>query len=121
VSHRYKRGDGGYGDDGDEVSMDSTTDKKVIVVVEDDEAIAELLKDVVNGEPDYHAVAAPDGAEAMEFIRSVKPSCIVLGSWAPGPDGYQFHEILQQDEMTRDIPVLLLTCGVDGCRGLSQQ
>jgi putative two-component system response regulator len=104
--------------DGDHILMDGTADMKVIVVVEDDEVIAELLTDVIYTEPDYHAVAAPNGAEAMELIRSVKPSCILLGSRAPGPDGYQLHEILKQDETTRNIPVFFLTCGVDGCRGL---
>ena len=50
--------------------MDAPIEKKVIVIVEDNEAIAELIKDTLNAEPDYQAVAVNDGSLALEVIQS---------------------------------------------------
>ena len=58
--------------------MDETPEKKAIVIVEDNEAIAELIKDTLNGEPDYQAVAVRDAALALDIIRSVKASLVLL-------------------------------------------
>ena len=35
--------------------MSNLPEKKAIVVVEDDDAIAELIRDTLNSEPDYQA------------------------------------------------------------------
>ena len=40
--------------------MDGPPEKKAIVVVEDNEAIAELIKDLLNAEPDYQAFTQMD-------------------------------------------------------------
>jgi len=87
--------------------------KKAIVIVEDNEQIAELIKDTLNAEPDYQAVAVHDGALALELIRSVKASLILLDFSLPGMDGLQLYDLLQDDENTRDVPVIFVTASVD--------
>src|SRR5829696_5803056 len=89
--------------------MDSQTDKKAIVIVEDNEQIAELIKDTLNAEPDYQAVMVHDGATALEVIRSVKASLILLDVMLPGIDGLQVYDMLREGEDTRQIPVLFIT------------
>ncbi len=89
--------------------MDGTPEKKAIVIVEDNEPIAELIKDTLNSEPDYQAVVVNDGAQAIDVIRSIKASLILLDRNLPGLDGLQIYELLQADASTRDIPVLFVT------------
>ncbi len=89
--------------------MDSIPEKKAIIIVEDNEPIAELVKDTLNAEPDYQAVVVHDGAQALEVIRSVKASLVMLDLHLPGLDGLQIYDLLQADPATRDIPVIFLT------------
>jgi DNA-binding response OmpR family regulator len=93
--------------------VDGTPDKKAIVIVEDNEQIAELIKDTLNAEPGYQAVAVHDGALALEVIRSVKASLILLDVNLPGMDGLQLYDMLQEDEGTRHIPVIFVTASTD--------
>jgi CheY-like chemotaxis protein len=89
--------------------MDKPPEKKVIVVVEDNEAIAELIKDTLNAEPDYQAVAVNDGSLALEVIHSVKASLILLDVELPGIDGLQVYDLLKSDPSTDHIPVIFVT------------
>jgi CheY-like chemotaxis protein len=94
-------------------SVESLPEKKAIVIVEDNEQIAELIKDTLNAEPDYQAVAVNDGALALEVIRSVKASLILMDIKLPGLDGLQLYDVLQANEATRHIPVIFLTANYD--------
>ena len=89
--------------------MDGLPEKKAIVIVEDNEPIAELIKDTLNSEPDYQAVIVNDGAQALEVIRSVKASLILLDLNLPGISGLQLYDMLQEDPATREIPVIFVT------------
>ncbi len=89
--------------------MDGGVDKKAIIVVEDNEPIAELVKDTLNAEPDYQAVVVTDGARALDVIRSVKASLILLDLHLPGLDGLEIYDMLQADPATAEIPIIFLT------------
>src|SRR5437764_6588945 len=89
--------------------MDGHPEKKAIVVVEDNEAIAELIKDLLNAEPDYQAVAVHDGALALDVIRSVKASLILLDIGLPGLDGLQIYDMIKDDPTTCGVPVIFIT------------
>jgi len=89
--------------------MDGHPEKKAIVVVEDNEAIAELIKDLLNAEPDYQAVAVNDGALAIDVIRSVKASLILLDIGLPGLDGLQVYDMIRDDPTTKDVPIIFVT------------
>jgi CheY-like chemotaxis protein len=84
-------------------------EKKAIVVVEDNEPIADLIKDTLNAEPDYQAVVVNNGAEAIEVIRSVRASLILLDVGLPGLSGIEIYDILQGDPTLRDVPIIFLT------------
>src|SRR5918912_3982363 len=89
--------------------MEGPPEKKAIVVVEDNEAIAELIKDLLNAEPDYQAVAVHDGALALDVIRSVKASLILLDLGLPGLDGLQVYDMIKADPATCETPILFIT------------
>jgi DNA-binding response OmpR family regulator len=91
------------------VEASEIIDRKVIVIVEDNEDIAELLKDTLNGEPDYQAVAVHDSSRALEVIRSVQASLVLLDVMLPGIDGLQLYDMLREDPMTADVPVIFVT------------
>ncbi len=88
---------------------EQSVEKKAIVVVEDNEPIADLIKDTLNAEPDYQAVVVNNGAEAIEVIRSVRASLILLDVGLPGLSGIEIYDILQGDPALREVPVIFLT------------
>src|SRR3954447_5392819 len=87
----------------------NAVERKAIVVVEDSEPIADLIKETLNGEPDYQAVVVGDGAQALEVIKSVRASLILLDVGLPGIDGIQLHDMIRAEPTLRDIPIIFLT------------
>lgn len=84
-------------------------EKKAIVVVEDNVPIADLIKETLNAEPDYQAVVVNNGAQAIEVIKSVQASLILLDVGLPGLSGIEIYDILQADPTMREVPVVFLT------------
>ena len=82
--------------------------EKVRVLIADDEedvrrVIAEMLG---HG---YTILEAGDGEEALQMARVYKPQLIVMDIFMPKMDGYNACFELKNDEMTRNIPVVVLS------------
>jgi DNA-binding response OmpR family regulator len=83
--------------------------KRVIVIGEDDEPIARLLRDAINDEPAYQAVIVPDGALVLETVRQVKADMLILDIMMPGLNGLEVYDRVRADTDVRDMPVLFVT------------
>ena len=82
--------------------------QKCILVVEDSDEIRELLGFVLESEG-YHVVALEDGRDVVETAREQQPALITLDLALPGKDGWAIVRELQDDEQTRDIPILVIS------------
>jgi two-component system alkaline phosphatase synthesis response regulator PhoP len=82
--------------------------EKRILVVEDSDEIRELLGFVLEAEG-YQVVALEDGRDVVETARSLRPSLITLDLALPGKDGWAIVRELQDDDETRDIPILVIS------------
>lgn len=89
--------------------MDAPPERKIVVIVEDTQEIAQLIKETLHAEPNYQGVVVTDSALAIEVIRSVKASLIILDVYLPGISGIELYDRLQDDEATRRIPALFVT------------
>ena len=76
-----------------------------ILIVEDDRNLLDTLKYNLRKEG-YNAVAAFDGAEALNVARQEKPDLIILDIMLPKLSGFEVCRILRK-EMT--VPILMLT------------
>ena len=86
-----------------------------ILVVDDDDAVRALVCDVLRLDG-HEVVEERDGQALMDRLgltpgkeRSLKPDLIVLDVMMPKVDGFTAHGHLQNDAVTRRIPVLILT------------
>ncbi len=79
--------------------------KQKILIVDDDENIAELISLYLEKEQ-YDTETAHDGEEALKIIEVYNPDLILLDLMLPGIDGY---EVCQQVRKTRDIPIIMLS------------
>jgi CheY-like chemotaxis protein len=83
------------------------------VLVIDDEAPIRLLCRV-NLEAEGIVVSeAGDGPGGLELARAERPDVILLDVMMPGLDGWRVAEMLLDDPVTRDIPIVFLTARAD--------
>lgn len=99
------------------VSLAATSTAPLILVVEDDAMAAELLVRHL-GSGGFRVEVARTGAEALIKARELKPVAITLDILLPEIDGWEVLSRLKQDDVTRDIPVVVASV-VDN-RGLGR-
>ena len=86
-----------------------TMDPKTIVVVEDNEPIARLIREVLNEVPGYGAVALANSALAPALIAAVRADLVILDIDLPGLSGLELYDRLRDRPETADIPVLFMS------------
>ncbi|GER81864.1 MAG: response regulator [Thermogemmatispora sp.] len=57
----------------------------------------------------FEVVTAVDGDEAVEKVFKERPQCIVLDVVLPKQSGFQLCRKLKSSELSRHIPIILLT------------
>jgi len=57
----------------------------------------------------FEVVTAVDGDEAVEKVFKERPQCIVLDVVLPKQNGFQLCRKLKNSEVSRHIPIILLT------------
>jgi DNA-binding response OmpR family regulator len=77
-----------------------------VLVVEDDEAIADVLRRSLRAEG-HEVQSAGDGAEALTAAEQFTPDLVVLDLGLPRLDGMEVLRRLRADDS--DVPVLILT------------
>jgi two-component system, OmpR family, phosphate regulon response regulator PhoB len=79
-----------------------------ILIVEDEAAIADMVVFALK-RAGFEAVAALDSSYAQSAIMEKVPDLILLDWMLPGLSGVEYARRLRRDELTRDIPVIMLT------------
>jgi DNA-binding response OmpR family regulator len=76
-----------------------------VLVVDDEEAIAEAVRARLESEG-YQVLVAGDGPEAIRICDESAPDLVVLDLMLPGMDGLEVCRVIQRE---RWVPVLMLT------------
>ena len=84
-----------------------------ILVVEDDEGTAELVRTILNLVPGWGATVVHDAAAAREVFRHVRIEVLVLDEGLPGIAGPELLELLRRDPHWDEPPVILMSAQVD--------
>ena len=79
--------------------------EQTILVVDDEEAIAEAVRKRLESEG-FRVVVAGDGPEAIRMHAEHRPDLVVLDLMLPGMDGLEVCKAIQRNRWT---PVLMLT------------
>ena len=83
-----------------------------ILVVEDEQDVAELLRYHLLKEG-YDVVVAANGTDAVKRARDVRPEVILLDIMVPQLNGWEVCRRLKSDTETRAIPIIMVTGRVE--------
>jgi two-component system alkaline phosphatase synthesis response regulator PhoP len=81
--------------------------KRKIVVADDELYIRLLVKDIL--EADYDVLEASNGEEAVIITRTQQPDLVLMDILMPKLDGYTACYAIKNNELTTEIPVVMLT------------
>jgi CheY-like chemotaxis protein len=79
-----------------------------VLVVDDDLTLRQLLRRMLEPEG-YAVVEAENGRVALERLRQVSPSVILLDLMMPEMDGFEFVAEFRRHEAWRAIPIVVIT------------
>jgi signal transduction histidine kinase/CheY-like chemotaxis protein len=79
-----------------------------VLVVDDDPSVRHLFRRLLEPEG-YVVVEAENGRAALERLRDVSPSVILLDLMMPEMDGFDFAAELRRHDVWREIPIIVIT------------
>jgi len=87
---------------------------KTILVVEDDDDLAELIMEVIHQEgvqnkPLYEPVLSTDSMQALELSRIIKPHLFLLDYYLPRMNGLELYDRLHAMEGLEKIPAIFMS------------
>lgn len=82
--------------------------KKTVLLIEDDEFLAELYATKLNLEG-FDVIAAADGKKGLKLALEKRPDVVLLDIILPKMDGFEVLKNLRADAVAKTIPVILLT------------
>lgn len=82
--------------------------KKIVLVVEDDPTILELYEHAFRA-AGFETFMARDGEEGLKLIQEKHPDCVILDILMPKMNGIEVLGKMKENELTKAIPVLMLT------------
>lgn len=92
--------------------------KKKIMVLEDDDAVADLMKYYFE-EKGYQVKVSLTAAGFIDSVATFEPDLITLDILLPDTNGFDVFRELKQDKRTKDIPIVFVSVReADKDRGL---
>lgn len=84
------------------------TDEKRILVTDDEPDIVEIIAGMLE-RSGYETIKAYSGEECLEKALRYRPDLIFLDIMMKTMDGWEVAGLLKKDQLTRDIPIIMVT------------
>lgn len=94
---------------------------KRLACIEDEAEMIDLVR-LILGRRGYTILGANGGREGLDLVRRELPDLVLLDLMMPDMDGWDVYHQIKSDELTRDIPVIVITAkaqNIDKILGLS--
>jgi PAS domain S-box-containing protein len=100
------------------VALDPTSDQPTVLVVDDSAPMRALICGLLE-QAGYQVAEADSGASALQLARLLQPQLITLDVMLPDLDGFDVIQVLRNDPLTRDLPVLFVSATSERERALA--
>lgn len=84
-----------------------------VLLVDDQESIAQAIADMLRGEKDIVLHICHDPAQAIQIAQQVRPTVILQDLVMPQMDGFQLASYFRAHPQTKEIPVIVLSTKED--------
>jgi len=84
-----------------------------VLLVDDQEIVAEAVRRMLSGEPDIRLAYCQDPRKALDLARKIHPTLILQDLIMPGIDGLTLVRFFRASEETRQIPLIVLSTKED--------
>ena len=81
---------------------------KRLAYIEDEEEMIDLVR-LILGRHGYTVLGATGGRDGLNLVRKEHPDLVLLDLMMPDMDGWDVYHQIRSDELTRDIPVIVIT------------
>ena len=81
---------------------------KRLAYIEDEVEMIDLVR-LILGRHGYTVIGANGGREGLQLIRNELPDLVLLDLMMPDMDGWEVYHQIKSDDLTRDIPVIVIT------------
>jgi putative two-component system response regulator len=78
-----------------------------VLVVDDESALQTLIHDTLEGE--YRLASAYNGRQGIDMATNMKPDVILMDVMMPDLGGYEAIRILHSSNVTKNIPIIVMT------------
>jgi DNA-binding response OmpR family regulator len=95
-----------------EGAVQKVSEKKLIMLVEDDEEHAFMLYQVLVEEERYRVYYTADGRTAWKFLQHFKPHLLLLDYRLPHMDGLELYDRIRADKELYNLPVLMVSAAL---------
>jgi DNA-binding response OmpR family regulator len=93
----------------DQYMLNEQSTNKTVLLVEDDAAIAELLRQIILQETPFQVFAAPDGPQALDIVKNIQPNLLLLDYWLPTMHGIELYDRLCAMKEMAQVPTIMLS------------
>jgi CheY-like chemotaxis protein len=83
-------------------------EKKQVLYIDDEPEMIELVR-LILGRKGYQVSGANCGRDGLTAMRQELPDLVLLDLMMPDMDGWEVYQQMKADEITREIPVIVLT------------
>jgi CheY-like chemotaxis protein len=90
-----------------------------VLIVEDDQDTANLIKDLVEGQG-YRAMTAVDGRGALAILEEERPSLMLIDLFMPVMTGAELLKIIKSNPTLAAIPRVIMTAANDQMIGVRE-
>ena len=92
-----------------------------VLIVEDDQAIAELLAQVLTYATPYDILEVPDASQALAVVTFRTPSLFILDYQLPDMSGLELSDHLHRMEELETVPTVLMSANLPSRQAMWQR
>jgi YesN/AraC family two-component response regulator len=94
---------------------------KSILIIDDEPGMLDLHARMIQSSlPDCQVLTAQNGVSGLQVMRNELPDLVLLDLMMPELDGFGVLKVMQEEQMLRSIPVIILSAQVLTCREIDR-
>tara|TARA_B100000287_G_C19992445_1_gene527080 strand:+ start:104 stop:475 length:372 start_codon:yes stop_codon:yes gene_type:complete len=88
-----------------------------ILIIEDEELVAEIIKDFIKGEIDVTFHNARTAEEGLDLTKKNQYNLIIADYVLPKMSGADFAKIIREEGIAENTPIVFVTGSLESCKG----